>query len=723
MESNTTIQTLTPSSEQMEVIQNIKNGHNVQVDAVAGSGKTTTVLSLADHNSDKIIIQLTYNTELKEEVNAKKTKYNETMYLDNLSIYTYHGLAYQFYSIEAKTDIGIHKIVSANMPPRRKLPGVHILVLDEIQDMNELYFTFVNKFINDLGRPIQLLVLGDKYQGLYEFKGADTRFLTFASKIWSNPFVSCNQFVQLKLSTSYRVTNSIAKFVNNVMLGEKRILAQKSGPPVVFIRHTNAFDCAKIVAYKLAEQIEKKNLNPDDIFILAASVKSENSPLKLIENILVRKGIPCYIPTNETSTISSEVIKNKVIFASFHQSKGRERKMVIVYGFDNNYFKFFNRTQPSSICPSTLYVAATRATDTLIVIESDEPLDFLKQTHNQMRQSNYITFEGVPLGLMNNPAPQPDFVAQIIKTTPTDMIKFLDETLLLKISDLIEKHDLFTTDNKSFPLHNVKIQTNIQTKYWDQSLCEEVYDINGVAIPALFEETYSVDKTSVIKTFIQEYYTRNMLKNTNLFYVDKIKQIDLNNTSVEDHLKIVTLYMSIQEKLMFKVAQIHYYNWLEDKDISKIFSNMTRHIANPAELVYEEKIIDYKPNDGEYTESNYIKIDEFLAPHLPNKNIRFSARVDAITDSVVWEFKCTDSLEIEHQLQVIIYAWIWKMTRTSGRTFKLMNIRTSEVQTLDYRAELIDEIILLILKHKYTVKETYSDETFIERCLNVPYSH
>ena len=208
-----------------------------------------------------------------------------------------------------------------------------------------------------------------------------------------------------------------------------------------------------------------------------------------------------------------------------------------------------------------------------------------------------------------------------------------------------------------------------------------------------------------------------------LCYVDKIKQIDLNNTSVEDHLKIVTLYMSIQEKLMFKVAQIHYYNWLEDKDISKIFSNMTRHIANPAELVYEEKIIDYKPNDGEYTESNYIKIDEFLAPHLPNKNIRFSARVDAITDSVVWEFKCTDSLEIEHQLQVIIYAWIWKMTRTSGRTFKLMNIRTSEVQTLDYRAELIDEIILLILKHKYTVKETYSDETFIERCLNVPYSH
>ena len=62
---------MTPSDEQMTVIQAIKDGFNVQVDAVAGSGKTTTVLSLADQISDKIIIQLTYNSELKEEVVQK----------------------------------------------------------------------------------------------------------------------------------------------------------------------------------------------------------------------------------------------------------------------------------------------------------------------------------------------------------------------------------------------------------------------------------------------------------------------------------------------------------------------------------------------------------------------------------------------------------------------------------------------------------------------------
>ena len=59
---------LSPSSEQLAVINAIKEGYNVQVDAVAGSGKTTTVLCLADMNSDKIIMQLTIHITYNEKV-------------------------------------------------------------------------------------------------------------------------------------------------------------------------------------------------------------------------------------------------------------------------------------------------------------------------------------------------------------------------------------------------------------------------------------------------------------------------------------------------------------------------------------------------------------------------------------------------------------------------------------------------------------------------------
>lgn len=703
------LKALIPSKEQQVVIQTMKEGFNVQVDAVAGSGKTTTVLSLADQMSDKIIVQLTYNSELKEEVVQKKTKYNEIMYLDNLSIFTYHGLAYQFYNTEAKTDIGINKILIHKMKPRRKLPSIDILVLDEIQDMNELYFRFVVHFIADLGRPIQLLILGDKYQGLYEFKGADTRFLTFAYKLWRK--ISPFEFKQLQLTTSYRVTNAIASFVNDTMLGEKRIEAQKDGSNVVYIRHTNPYDCAKIIGYKLVESIENGCLKPDDIFILAASVKSESSPLKLIENMLVRKGIPCYIPMNETSSINSEVIKNKVIFASFHQSKGRERRMVIVYGFDNDYFKYFSRDTPQNICPSTLYVAATRATDTLIVIETAEPLAFLKQSHIQMHMSKKISFEGIPLGIMNNhviPLNKKQEDIPCINTSPTDLIKFLDESVLLKISDLLETHELFTTDNLSFPLNEVKLQTSIETNYGESHLFEEVYDINGLAIPSLFEETYSTNKTSAIKTFIQDYYTRNMLRNTNLFYVNKIKEIDFTTMSLQDYLKITTLYISIQEKLMFKVAQINHYKWLEEKDIAKIFLNMCRHIQQPEELEYERTIIQY--------DKDHSAIDAFVAPFLKDKQLRFKARIDAITPTVVWEFKCVESLELEHFIQLILYAWIWKVqceAEHGPRTFKIMNIRNAEVQTLTYNDMVIREIIELIVASKYTKRVVQTDEEFL----------
>ena len=137
------------SEEQLQIINAVKKGYNVQVDAVAGSGKTTTILSIADAMPDKTIIQLTYNRELMEEVKQKKTQLSETMYLDNLSIYTYHSLAFQFYSIEAKNDIGISNILSNNMKPRRTLPNVDILVGDEVQDMNLLYYQFIQKFIQN----------------------------------------------------------------------------------------------------------------------------------------------------------------------------------------------------------------------------------------------------------------------------------------------------------------------------------------------------------------------------------------------------------------------------------------------------------------------------------------------------------------------------------------------------------------------------------------------
>ena len=706
---------ITPSEEQQRVIDAIKEGYNVQVDAVAGSGKTTTVLSLADQNTDKMIVQLTYNTELKEEVIEKKRKYGEVMYLDNLSIHTYHSFAYQFYTMEAKTDIGINKILEENMSPRKKLPNINVLVLDEVQDMNALYYEFVMKMVRDINKPIQILVLGDNYQGLYEFKGADTRYLTYAHKIWDiSPF----PFKILKLSTSYRLTNQMAYFVNHIMIGDLRIQTCKPGPPVEYIRHPNAYQNYKIIGHKLIQWIESGYAYPQDIFILSASVKGENSPIKYLENMLVRNHIPCYVPMSETSSIHSDIIKNKVIFSSIHQSKGRERKIVVVYGFDEDYFHYFHREANPYQCPSTLYVAATRATQQLLFLETAEPLPFLKYNHAEMSQCSDIDFQGVPLGIKNNvqerqqsKPPQQTFR----KLTPTNMIKFLNENVLNNIVKIMETH-LFTTDAKSYPLNEVKIPTSINSIYYNHEITEEVNDINGLAIPALFEEKYNPlqKKTNTIKEFVQTYIQKNP---NHTFYKNKVKHIDFENTSLEEHLKLTNIYISIRENLNFKVAQIKEYGWLQEKMVKSLFLNMERHIENPTKLSYEVSILDY-------TDPYYQEIDAFVE-HFFGKEIdpfRFCGRVDAMTNTTMWEFKCTDTIEPEHQLQLVIYAWLWKMSREKidgPREFKLLNIKTAEVQTLSYKEEYIHSILLQILQSKYTRQNRISDEEFIMNCNKV----
>ena len=133
-------------------------------------------------------------------------------------------------------------------------------------------------------------------------------------------------------------------------------------------------------------------------------------------------------------------------------------------------------------------------------------------------------------------------------------------------------------------------------------------------------------------------------------------------------------------------------------------NNMRRHIVEPQALRYEQTIVEHSDTG----------LDAFVESHLGHA-VRFNARVDAMTSEIVWEFKCVDALEIEHLLQVIIYAWVWHHVCESTRgprVFKIMNIRTAEVRILNYDAVEIGEIMGLILKSKYQPLERLNNTFF-----------
>jgi len=709
---------INPSDEQMTVINAIKDGYNVQVDAVAGSGKTTTVLSLAHYNSEKKMIQITYNSDLKTEVREKKIKYQEHMDLENLEIHNYHSFATTYYSPDAHTDIGLEEILDKDKSPQRQLPEIDVLVLDEIQDMNELYYRFILKILKDTNnyKNIQILTLGDKGQGLYEFKGADTRYLTLSSEIFN--FSQRFPFKKLELTTSYRITREIATFINDGMLGYTRLNAVKNGSNVLYIRHTSSYQVYKMIGFKIIQLLREKIVKPDEVFILAPSVTVKKMEhVKLLENMLVSNGIPCYVPNSETSTVNRETIKNKVIFSSFHQSKGRERKLVVVFGFDDDYFKWFERDKSHKICPSTLYVATTRATETLILVECSKPLPFLEYSHQDLIEMEHVNFEGVPLNLYTEETigQRPSTPTENThNTSPTKLIKFLDENVLISIVKLIKDENLFILD----PISDYGTITTLQNsinkqKYNDYELTEEVSDLNGLTIPAIFEERTSMKKTSTIRKDVLDKLNKS---NENHIFNRVLKDIDFNKEWLTtcEYLKVANVYSANERKNHFKIAQIIDYDWLTDEDVHFLLKNMFLHISEEESLtlVYEEEIIE---SERENENVNNL-IDAFTKSINIKNKIRFSGKVDAISDSSIWEFKCTENLEPEHFIQLIVYAWLWNMCNVSvrgPRLFKLMNIRTGEVYELNYKVGAINKIMEYLLLAQFTKREIKSDEDFI----------
>jgi len=718
---------LEPSSEQQTIIDHIKTGKNVIVDACAGSGKSTTILSCAQQMPNKRFLQITYNSMLRMEIREKV----KDLRLKNIIIHTYHSLAVAKYTKDACTDTGIRRIINENMTPVSQIQKQDVIVLDETQDMTYLYYQLVVKFCKDMGSPFQLLVLGDYMQGLYEFKGADIRFLTMADQIWSYfSQLSAPNFIKCSLKMSYRITNQMASFVNDVMLGEKRLYACKDGEPVIYIRNTKHI-LQRTVTYHILELI-KKGANPGDFFVLGASVKGANSQIRRIENSLVEAGIPCHVPMLETDKIDEKVIDRKVVFSTFHSVKGRQRPYVFVVGFDQSYLTHFAKTLDHNICPNTLYVACTRATKQLFILEkgeenpTDRPLTFLNLTHNEMKQKPYMQFKGQARTIFYDPGPNDEPVEIVTHhVTPTDLIKFLPESVLEEVSPILE--EIFIKETREDE-EMIDIPIIIQTK---AGFYEDVSDLNGIAIPAIYYdylqekwayeaevESEEQDEPNTLYGLIRE--TMSHTKSSEYRYLKTILEtMNMNTETISDYLFMANIFVASQEKLYYKLRQIERdeYNWLTPQSLSKCKQRLLDVLEPECEEsrpVIEESIINY------IDEESHIAIDRLLDPHFPEEKFRFSARIDLGTEKTIWELKCTSTISQDHLLQTVIYAWIWRTVYPDAeQVFRIFNIKTGMILRLESDKSILDRIVLELLKGKYERYYPQEDTEFIESCIKL----
>lgn len=703
-----------PSEEQQSVIDTIKEGHNVIVNACAGSGKSTTILTLAHQMPKTKFLQLTYNSSLRYEVRDKVRK----LKLTNIEVHTYHSLAVYSYDGNAHNDTGMRNILYQNMPLRDLFKlDFDVLVVDEAQDMTPLYYKFIQKFIGDSTGFFQVLILGDHRQGLYEFKGADTRFLTLADKLWYNvPHLKSKNFVHKSLKMSYRITQPICDFVNKVMFGEEYMYACKEGPVVHYVKRST-FQIESIICHHIMNLLEN-GARPDEFFILCGSIRGGR--VKKIENALVFNNIPCFVPLFEADKMDERVINGKIGISTFHSVKGRQRKYVFILGFDNGYFDFYARNMPSDKCPNTLYVGATRASSHLYLFESDNfltdrPLDFLKYDHHQLARSDFIKFLGTPRSIFyeKNDTEKREIVAQ--NTTPSELIKFMHESVLDTITPILSKIYV-TTQNKG---ESFEIPTVVQTS---SQLYEEVSDLNGIAIPCMYydeinrkwkNETRSVMFDMVIERYLAIEKPHEYLKTA----VEKVSE---TMTSISDYLYGANVYKALDEHYYSKLKQINIDDcvWLSDEDIEKCKSRIHTIIGSDCETEEPEaefSIIHHSDED------KHNEIDKLLEDITPDTvRFRFSARVDLVTSKYVYELKCTSEISLEHRVQVVIYAWLYKVLGLPEREFRIFNIKTGELLTLNADFEDLNTIIRTVIKGKYIDTNKFSDDEFIDYIVNTP---
>jgi DNA helicase IV len=281
------------SKEQNNIIQQLLN-NNVVVDSVAGSGKTTCNLHIAKYFYNINILSLTYNSKLKLETREKAKKLG----IYNIEVHSYHSFCVKYYDKQCFTDTIINNIIKTKKKPVKQF-NFDLIVPDEAQDMTSLYYELICKIYRDNNNTnTKMCIFGDKNQSIFDFNKADQRFIEYASKLFN--FNSYN-WVRCNLSVSFRVTFEMSLFINRCLLKEERIISNKitNNKPRYII-----CDCFGGITSRTFEEVKyyfDLGYKPNDIFILAPSVKSIKSPVRQLENKIKREmpDVMVYVPTSD----------------------------------------------------------------------------------------------------------------------------------------------------------------------------------------------------------------------------------------------------------------------------------------------------------------------------------------------------------------------------------------------------------------------------------------
>jgi hypothetical protein len=173
--------------------------------------------------------------------------------------------------------------------------------------------------------------------------------------------------------------------------------------------------------------------------------------------------------------------------------------------------------------------------------------------------------------------------------------------------------------------------------------------------------------------------------------------------SYADFLFMCNIYKAHVDGYHGRLAQIDKYDWLKTDVVESCHKTLEENVSKN-DLKFE-----YAIEERHQTQYGLVEMIGFI---------------DAVTDDTVWEFKCVDTLQLEHMLQLIMYCWLYKKSNkdmdAGVKSYKLLNIKTGEVRELvDHSDNQLAVIMDALFAHKYATEARKTDAVFVDDCATV----
>ena len=557
--SNT--KSITLSDEQQRFIECAKKGQNIKVSACIGSGKTTAIQKLCDVLKGKSILYLTYNKLLKLDAQSKIK--NKGVVVQNYHGFAYNELKYNGVRCPIQQLIKVYNEVK---PPISEY--FDVLILDEYQDIDDEISKMLT-YIKGILPNVQIVAVGDMEQKIYDYTDLD--IVKFMDEF-------LDKHDEMTFSRCFRLSKDYACKLGNAW-----------NKPIIGVNNNCSIE--KMTKPEIIEYL--KTLDPGDVLCLGARYGD-------MVDVLNRLETECREKYNKFTTYASISDRDKgrvdprddvAIFTTFDSSKGLERKVCIVFDFDDAYWET-RKKQPNvkyNILRNIFLVAASRGKEKII---------FCTGGNKKMLEFDSIS--------------EPFETSQDYSAHPFDMSTMFDYKYKEDVARAYACLDIKQIETSDHTEINIKSTDGLI----DMSPCI------GIFTEACFFKNYDIDKR-----------IRFQLSCDNkMFRKEDMKELTFSDL----------------------IRKIRYSVYLNTKQ-RRYFTQSRKSFVTPEdEEIIKGRLSEFLTPECDTQKHCSIKC-EYLDANNQEKVIELKGLTDAIKDDIIYEIKFIHDVAYENFLQLASY--------------------------------------------------------------------